>query len=150
MKKPVEVVMIEDNPGDVVLVREAVENTGLPYRIAVVQDGGEAVEFLRQTGRHAGAIRPDLIVLDLKLPRRSGREVLADIRETPSLQGIPLITLSSSRSELDLVRLHLLPTQTAMEKPSTFDDYVLLVQAIEAFRLSATRHGKNASTEKLQ
>jgi len=134
--KLIEVLMVEDNPGDVVLVREAAVKAGLPYRITVVHDGVEARAYLHGQGQYAGAAQPDLIVLDLKLPRRSGREVLEDIRQLPALQAVPVVVLSSSRSELGLVRTHMQPTQTTTVKPGTFAGYVEVVEAIETFRSS--------------
>jgi CheY-like chemotaxis protein len=130
----VEVLMVEDNPGDVVLLQEAVARTGLTYRIRVVRDGVEATDYLRRRGEYRDAVRPDLIVLDLKLPRRNGREVIADIRLDPVLCRIPLVVLSSSESELEAARSDPLPEGSCMVKPSTFAGYVETVESIEAFR----------------
>jgi len=128
------VLMIEDNPGDVVLVREAVEKVGLPYRICVARDGVEAMERLAAGMPGAERSRPDLIVLDLKLPRKNGHEVLADIAKDRDLRGTPIVVLSSSRSELEIVRASRLPNMTMLAKPSTFAGYLSLVKSIEAFR----------------
>ena len=135
--KTVEVLMVEDNPGDLVLVREAASKAGLPYHVNVVRDGVEATEYLRSEKRHAGAGRPDLIVLDLKLPRKSGREVLEEITPDPKLRDIPIVLLSSSRSELELVRARHRPGRSYQVKPSTFPGYVELMLSIEAFRRTA-------------
>jgi two-component system, chemotaxis family, response regulator Rcp1 len=143
----IEVLMADDNPGDVVLVREAAAQAGLRYRITEVHDGIEAVAYLRGTGAYAGAARPDLIVLDLNLPRRTGREVLGDIQPDPVLSAIPLVALSSSRSELDRTRPQMRSTQTAMAKPATFAAYVEMLGAIEAFRLSAAKRRGAGPTE---
>lgn len=137
--KPIQVLMVEDNPGDVVLLREAAATAGLDYQITVLHDGVAANAYLHATGPYAGAPRPDLVVLDMKLPRRSGREVLEDIRGEPALHTLTLVALSSSRSELDLVRSNLLPTQTTMGKPSTFAGYIQVVKAIEVFRQAVAR-----------
>jgi CheY-like chemotaxis protein len=135
--KPVEVLMIEDNPGDVVLVQAAMEKAGVAHHVTVVSDGAEAVDFLHRRGRYAQAIRPDLILLDLKLPRKNGREVLDEIRPDPVLRAIPLVLLSSSKSELKHARSYDLPAECYIEKPTTYPGYVELVQAIEAFRCKA-------------
>ncbi len=135
--KAVEVLMIEDNRGDVVLVQTAVEEAGLPYHVTVVSDGAEAVEFLQRRGKHAEAPRPGLILLDLKLPRKNGCEVLDEIRPDPVVREIPLVLLSSSKSELKRARSFGLPVECYLEKPGTFQGFVELVRAIEAFRRKA-------------
>jgi len=135
--KLVEVLMVEDNRGDVVLVEAAIEKAGLPYHVTVVSDGLEAVEFLHRRGKHAESSRPDLIMLDLKLPRKNGCEVLDEIRLDPVVGEIPLILLSSSKSELKRAQSYGLPPQCYLEKPSTYPGFVELIQAIEAFRCKA-------------
>src|SRR5208283_864842 len=135
--KLIEVLMVEDNPGDVVLVEAAIEKAGLPYHVTVVDDGVEAVEFLHRRGEYAESPRPDLIMLDLKLPRKNGCEVLDDIRLDPVVGKIPLVLLSSSKSELKRARSFGLPPECYLEKASTYQAFVELVQAIEAFRCKA-------------
>jgi len=137
--RPVEVLMVEDNRGDVVLVETAIERAGLPYHVSVVSDGVEAVEFLHRRGKYAEAPRPELITLDLKLPRKNGCEVLEEIRPDPDLRAIPLVLLSSSSSELRRARSYGLPAECYLVKPSTFQGFVELVQAIEAFRCKALK-----------
>jgi CheY-like chemotaxis protein len=132
--KAVEVLMVEDNRGDVVLVEAAIEKAGLPYHVTVVSDGAEAVEFLLRRGNYADAPRPDLIMLDLKLPRKNGCEVLYEIQPDPVVGKIPLVLLSSSKSELKRARSYGLPAECYLAKPSTFQGYVDLVAAIEVFR----------------
>jgi two-component system, chemotaxis family, response regulator Rcp1 len=136
---PIDVLMVEDNPGDVILVREAVTKSNVPFRVTVVRDGVEAMSYLRREGKFADAPRPDLMVLDLKLPRKSGREVLRDMAQDPAVQRMPVVVLSSSRSELELARSSLLRTQTFMVKPGTFSEYVEMIRAMEAFRNQAER-----------
>ncbi len=131
---PVEVLLVEDNRGDVLLVQEAMEMAGLDHNIIAVHNGVEALEFLRRSGGHSKSPRPDLILLDLKLPRKNGREVLDEILLDPFLLGIPVILLSSSASELELARTYGLPDQCYKVKPSTFEGYIELVRFIEAFR----------------
>lgn len=131
---PVEVLLIEDNRGDVILIREAMEHAGLTHTVHVTSDGVEAMKFLRRSGKYTQAPIPDLILLDLKLPRKNGREVLAEILPDPTLCKIPVILLSSSRSELELARAYQLPPECYIVKPSTFEGFVELVRTIETLR----------------
>ena len=131
---PIEVLMVEDNRGDVVLVEAAIERAGLPYHVTVVSDGVEAVEFLHRRGKYAEAPRPELITLDLKLPRKNGCEVLDEVRPDPLVREIPLVLLSSSKSELKRARSFGLPEECFLEKATTYQGFVELVQAIEAYR----------------
>jgi CheY-like chemotaxis protein len=137
--KPVEVLMIEDNRGDVVLVQAAMEKVGLSHNVTVVNDGAEALEFLHRRGPYAEAPRPDLVLLDLKLPRKNGREVLDEILPDPVLRAIPLVLLSSSTSELKHARSFGLPEECYAEKPSTYQGFIDLVRAVEAFRCKAAK-----------
>jgi CheY-like chemotaxis protein len=132
--KTVEILMVEDNRGDVVLVEEAMAKMGLTHAVTVVTDGVEAMDYLCRRGAYAGAARPDLIVLDLKLPRKSGREVLEEITRDPALDAIPIVIVSSSRSELEIARSHGRPEVRCMAKPATFAGYVDLVTVMEEFR----------------
>lgn len=132
--RKIEVLMVEDNRGDVVLVEEAMAKAGLAHTVTVVPDGVEAMDYLHRRGAYAEAARPDLIVLDLKLPRKSGREVLAEIRPDSALNAIPVVILSSSRSELEVARAHGRPEERCIAKPTTFAGYVDLVKVIEEFR----------------
>jgi CheY-like chemotaxis protein len=141
MKTPTAVLMVEDNRGDVVLMQEAIKNAGLPYHLTLVPDGVEALEFLRQQGKYAGAARPELIILDLKLPRKTGIEVLVEIELDPALRGIPIVVLSSSTSELAIARARRVPPYTCMVKPGTFDGYIELARTIEAFRNTEPKDG---------
>jgi CheY-like chemotaxis protein len=137
--KPLNVLMVEDNQGDVVLVQAAIEKAGLPYQVTVASDGAEAVEFLHRRGKYAESPRPELIMLDLKLPRKNGCEVLDEIRLDPILGKIPLVLLSSSASELKRSRSYGLPAECYLEKPGTYQGFVELVQAIEVFRCMAIK-----------
>ena len=132
--KSLEVLMVEDNRGDVILVQEAMRKAGLTHRVRVVKDGVEALEYLRRQGSYAAATRPDLIILDLKLPRKSGREVLDEIQPDPFLNDIPLVVFSSSQSELASARSHKFRAKSYIVKPSTFEGYVEFVQIIEKYR----------------
>jgi CheY-like chemotaxis protein len=134
MNKIVEILMVEDNRGDIVLLEEAMRKAGLSHRIKTVKDGVQAMEYLRRQGEFTGVSRPDLIVLDLKLPRKNGREVLEEIRRDPELCSIRLVVLSSSKSELDLAMADKELAPKCMVKPNTFKKYIELVNEIETFR----------------
>ena len=136
--KPIDVLMVDDNRGDVVLVEAAIEKAALPYRVSIASDGVEAVEFLHRRGQYAAAPRPELIMLDLRLPRKNGCEVLEEIRLDPLLGRIPLVLLSSSKSELKRARAYELAEECYLEKPDTYQGFVKLMQAIEAYRRKAT------------
>ena len=136
---PVEVLMVEDNRGDVVLVEAAIEKAELPYHVTVVSDGVEAVEFLHRRGKYAESPRPELIMLDLKLPRKNGCEILDEIQLDPVLGKIPLVLLSSSNSELKRARSYQLPEECYLEKASTYQGFLELVRAIEVFRRKALK-----------
>ncbi len=128
-----DVLMVEDNRGDVVLVREAMAKIGVDYRMDVVRDGVEAMKYLRHQPPYETVNRPELIVLDLKLPLKNGREVLEEMDLNPEWRDIPIVLLSSSRTELELARSVHLSAQSFMVKPSTFAGYVELVRSIDAF-----------------
>jgi CheY-like chemotaxis protein len=138
MNKAIEILIVEDNRGDIVLLGEAMRKAGLRHRIHTVKDGVEAMEYLRKEGEFSCAARPDLIILDLKLPRKNGREVLDEIRRDSDLCGIRIVVLSSSRSELALAKSDKQAAPCCMVKPSTFDGYIELVRNIEAFRDAGT------------
>ena len=139
--RPAEILIVEDNRGDVVLFQEAMNKARVCHHLTVVRDGVEAMEYLCRQGKYAETPRPELLILDLKLPRKSGREVLAELRPMPDLCDIPVVILSSSRSELELARATLLPRQRCLVKPSTFEGYVDLVHGIENWRLALVGPG---------
>lgn len=134
MKERVHVLMVEDNRGDVVLMQEAIHSLGLPYELTVARDGVEAMDILCRRGSHSGASRPDMIVLDLKLPRKTGMEVLDELKADPILGCIPVIVLSSSISELSVARARNDPPYTCIGKPTTFDGYIEIARTLETFR----------------
>ncbi|HKE67268.1 MAG TPA: response regulator, partial [Micromonosporaceae bacterium] len=113
----IDVLLVEDDPGDVLMTREAFEHHKIANRLHVVDDGVKAVEFLRHEGEYAGVPRPGLILLDLNLPRRSGREVLADIKSDPDLCDIPVVILTTSSAEEDVVRSYKLHANAYVTKP---------------------------------
>jgi len=132
---PVEILLVEDNPGDVRLTREAWKEGKLRNNLHVAEDGVEALAFLRKQGRHAGAARPDLILLDLNLPRKDGREVLAEIKQDPNLKHIPVVILTTSKAEQDILRTYDLHANCYIAKPLDMDQFIRVVKSIEEFWL---------------
>ena len=131
-----ELLLVEDNPGDVRLTREAWKEARIPNRLHVVGDGVEALAFLRREGRHADAVRPHLILLDLNLPRKDGRAVLADIKKDPALKQIPVVILTTSKAEQDVIQSYDLHANCYIAKPLGMDHFIQVVRAIEEFWLS--------------
>ena len=129
----VEILLVEDNDGDVRLTREALKEGRIRNRLHVVSDGEQALAFLNREGPHADAPRPDLILLDLNLPRLDGREVLATIKNDPDLKQIPIVVLTSSRSEQDLLRAYDLHANCFITKPVDLNSFVTIVKSIEHF-----------------
>lgn len=132
----VEILLVEDNEGDVRLTREALNEGRIRNRLSVVNDGEQALAFLRREGSHADAPRPDLILLDLNLPRLDGREVLAAIKQDPELKQIPVVVLTSSRAEQDLLRAYDLHANCFIGKPVAFEEFIDVVRSIEDFWLT--------------
>lgn len=139
MIKPLEILLIEDNPGDVRLTQECLRKSKVPNHLSIVEDGVEAVQFLHQTGNHANAPRPDLILLDLNLPRKDGRELLAEIKANKDLRRIPIIILTSSDAEADVCRSYDLHANCYITKPIIFEDFIRVINAIESFWLNVVR-----------
>jgi len=131
--------LVEDNPGDVRLTREALKEGRLEKNLNVAPDGVEAMSFLRREGDYVGAARPDVILLDLNLPRKSGREVLAEIKGDPELRRIPVVVLSTSGSEEDIVGSYELHANCYVTKPPDFERYLEAVRTIEEFWLCTAR-----------
>ena len=133
MGKPVEVLLVEDNPGDVRLTLEALKDGKVNNHLSVVEDGVEALAFLRREGKYADASRPDLILLDLNLPKKDGREVLAEIKTDEDLKRIPVVVLTTSKAEKDILRTYNLHANCYISKPVDFDQFVIVVRLIEDF-----------------
>lgn len=134
--RPIQILMVEDNDGDVFLTTEAVKSANIITDISVVHDGVEAMDFLHRKGKYADAPRPDLILLDLNLPRKDGREVLAEIKPDPDLRQIPVVVLTSSAAEQDVTMAYDLHANCYIVKPVDFHNLVALVKSIEAFWLN--------------
>jgi chemotaxis family two-component system response regulator Rcp1 len=133
MKPLPQVLLVDDNPADVVLAREALAGGKHRSRISHVEDGEEAMEFLRRTGRFVNEVRPDLMILDLNLPRKNGRAVLAEMRADARLRTIPIVVFSTSRAMLDIERSYQLGANCYVSKPGNLDDYFHVLQSIEEF-----------------
>lgn len=137
--KEVEVLLVEDNPGDVRLTLEALKEAKMHNRVSVVQDGMEAMDFLRKRGKFADATRPDLILLDLNLPRKNGREVLAEIKADESLKCIPVVVLTTSEAEQDILKAYKLHANCYVTKPVDLDQFIKVVQSIENFWMTVVK-----------
>ncbi|MBD0321612.1 MAG: response regulator [Gemmatimonadetes bacterium] len=133
MSRPIEVLLVEDNPGDVRLTREALKEGKVHNNLHVAPDGVEALAFLRREGRYADAVRPDLILLDLNLPRKGGREVLEEVKSDPALRHIPVVILTSSQAEQDIARAYDLHANCYISKPVDLDQFITVVKSIEDF-----------------
>jgi two-component system, chemotaxis family, response regulator Rcp1 len=136
---PFEVLLVEDSPGDVRLTREAFRDAKVHINLYVALDGVEAMAFLRHEGKHVDAPRPDLILLDLNLPKKSGREVLGEIKEDPWLMSIPVVILTTSASEQDVLRSYLLHANCFITKPVSLDGFLHVVKSIDNFWLSVVK-----------
>ena len=138
-EKTIEVLLVEDNPGDVRLAREAFREVNRSIRLHLASDGIEAVAFLRQQGAHLHAPRPDLILLDLNLPKMNGRDVLAKIKADSSLKMIPTIVLSSSETDADVLISYQLQANCYLRKPAQWDAFDNIVRSINAFWLAKVK-----------
>jgi CheY-like chemotaxis protein len=137
--QPVEILLAEDNPGDAKLTRKALEQGNVINNLHVVTDGAEAVAYLRQEGEYADKPRPDLILLDLNMPRKDGREVLEDIKSDDALKRIPIVVMTSSEAEEDIVQSYDLHANAYLTKPIDFDGFIDVVQRIEDFWLTVVK-----------
>jgi len=129
----IELLLVEDNPGDVRLTRETLKDSKIKVELNVVEDGVEALAFLRREGKYAKAPRPDLILLDLNLPRKDGREVLAEIKQDPDLRRIPVIIMTISSAEEDILRSYNLHANAYVTKPLNLEQFGRITRAIEDF-----------------
>ncbi|HEU4740558.1 MAG TPA: response regulator [Meiothermus sp.] len=135
----VEILLVEDNPGDVELTREAFEEARVRNRLHVVGDGVEALAFLRRQGHYAQTSRPDIVLLDLNLPKKSGLEVLAELKEDPDLRRIPVIVLTTSQAEEDIVKSYHAHANAYVTKPVDFEKFIAVVRRFEDFWLAVVR-----------
>jgi CheY-like chemotaxis protein len=137
--KVIDILLVEDNPGDVELVREALSEAKVCNELHVAPDGVEAMKFLRAQGNYAGTPCPDLILLDLNLPKKSGREVLEEIKTDPNLKLIPVVILTSSKEEEDICRSYQMHANCYVTKPVNFEQFMNVVKSIEDFWLTVVK-----------
>ena len=137
--EPIVILLVEDSPGDVRLTREAFKDAKMYINLHVASDGAEAMAFLNREGEHANAPRPDLILLDLNLPKKDGRQVLAEIKDSPTLKSIPVVILTTSSSEADILRSYLLHANCYITKPVGLDGFLKVVHSIDNFWLSIVK-----------
>ena len=138
-RKSVEILLVEDNPGDVRLTKEALRDSKLRNHLIVAEDGIEALAVLRKEGQHASVATPDLILLDLNLPRKSGREVLAEIKADPILRHIPVVVLTTSSADQDIVDVYDLQANCYVVKPVGLNEFITIIRSIEDFWLSIVK-----------
>jgi len=134
--RPIEILLVEDSLADVGLTVEAFKDAKIYNRMSVVEDGVEAMAFLRREGSYARAARPDLILLDLNLPRKDGRQVLKEIKDEPTLRNIPVVVLTTSKGEEDVLRAYDLHANCYVKKPVDFNRFMDVVKSIESFWLT--------------
>ncbi|WP_199197456.1 response regulator [Chroococcidiopsis sp. CCALA 051] len=136
---PIEILLVEDDSGDVQLTKLALEESKMSVNLHVVEDGVEALALLRKEGKYASTKHPDIILLDLNLPKKDGREVLAEIKADPNLKRIPVIVLTASQAETDILNAYNLNANCYIIKPVDFDRFVKIVQSIENFWFTIVR-----------
>jgi CheY-like chemotaxis protein len=134
--RSVEILLVEDSPGDVRLTKEALREAKVRNKLHVVNDGVEALAFLRRQGKYDAAPRPDVILLDLNLPRKDGREVLAEIKDDDDLRRIPVVILTTSQDDRDILRAYDLHANCYITKPVDLDQFIAVIQSIESFWLT--------------
>ncbi|MCP2520886.1 response regulator [Candidatus Aminicenantes bacterium AC-708-M15] len=131
--RPIEILLVEDNPGDIKLTMEALKDSKLKNNLHVVKDGLEAISFLRKKGKYSNAPRPDLILLDLNLPKKNGRDVLAEIKNDSELKRIPVVVLTTSSAEEDIIKSYEYHANCYITKPVDFEQFIKVVKKIEDF-----------------
>jgi CheY-like chemotaxis protein len=137
--KPIDVLLVEDDPGDTLMIKEAFADNKVRNRLSCVSDGVEALAFLRREGAYAEAPRPDLILLDLNLPRKDGREVLEEVKADPELRTIPVVILTTSEAEEDILRSYSLHANAYVTKPVDFERFIAVVRQIDEFFVEVVR-----------
>lgn len=130
---PVRILVVDDDPGDVLMIEEALADSGVQKSIDVVNDGQEAMEFLRREGRHIDALRPDMILLDLNMPRMDGRQVLNQVKNDESLRTIPIVVLTTSNADSDILGSYTLQANAYVTKPIGLDEFNNVVRHIDEF-----------------
>ena len=133
--QPIEILLVEDNPGDVRLTREALRDAKVRNHMSAAPDGVEALAFLRRQGQYAHVLRPDVILLDLNLPKKDGRQVLAEIKTDPDLKRIPVVVLTTSEAEEDILKAYNLHANAYIAKPVDLEKFIAVIKSIEDFWL---------------
>ncbi|MBN2419435.1 MAG: response regulator [Deltaproteobacteria bacterium] len=139
LSSPIEILLVEDNPGDVRLTQEALKEGKILNNLSIAKDGVEAISFLRREGEYENTARPDLILLDLNLPKKDGREVLMEIKKDEDLRRIPVVVLTTSRAEEDIIRTYDCYANCYITKPVDFDQFINVVKSIENFWLTVVK-----------
>jgi len=137
--REVEILLVEDNPADARLTMEAFKSSSMPHTLSHAQDGVEAMEYLRRQGKYAQARRPDLILLDLNLPRKDGRELLTEIKTDQHLKRIPVVVLTTSQAQEDILRAYSLYANCYVCKPMELDDFTRIIKSIQDFWLATVK-----------
>jgi CheY-like chemotaxis protein len=137
--QPVDILLVEDNPGDVELTTETLDDAKLSNRLYVVTDGVEAMAFLRREGKYAHVCAPDLILLDLNLPRKDGREVLAEVKADPALGRIPVVVLTTSEAERDILKTYELHANCYVTKPVDLHQFLAVIRSVKDFWLTIAK-----------
>lgn len=135
----IDVLLVDDDPGDTLMIREAFEHNKVSNALASVADGVQAMQYLRREGEYADAARPDLILLDLNLPRKDGREVLAEIKGDPALATIPVVVLTTSHAEEDVLKSYQLHANAYVTKPVDFERFIAVVRQIDEFFVTVVK-----------
>ncbi len=137
--KPIEILLVEDSPSDVRLTVEALKDAKMRNHLSVVSDGVEAVAFLKKAGKYADSPRPDLIFLDLNLPKKDGREVLREIKQDENIKAIPVVVITTSKSDEDILKSYNLHANCYITKPIDLEQFLIVVKAIESFWLTIVK-----------
>lgn len=137
--QPIEILLVEDNPGDVRLTREALKGSKVYNNLQVISDGEEAIKYLKREGQYSSAPRPDLVLLDLNLPGRDGREILSEIKTSPELNTIPVVILTTSSAEQDIQKTYSLHANCYITKPLELEGFTEVVRSVEGFWLSIVK-----------
>ena len=145
-ERPIEILIVEDSAADVYLTKIALRDAKVANKIYVVEDGEEALAFLKHEGTYADAARPDLVLLDLNLPKKDGREVLAEIKAHPNLKRIPVVILTTSKAEEDILKTYNLHANCYITKPVDLEQFVTVVRYIEDFWLAIVKLPSNGKS----
>lgn len=139
VSKPLEILLVEDNPGDIRLLSDFMKRSKVPNNVNSVENGAQALDYLHKTGKYSNAAMPHLIILDLNMPIKGGREVLAEVKEDPALKHIPIIVLTTSDAPLDINNSYLLHANCYLTKPADLDQFYHMVSAIEEFWMTMAK-----------